>query len=84
MASLNSLTHIRESALNLIDSLASENALEALSARMQLGLLVDRFYLENIDHMSPGEREYAKEDFEYFLVLLEEAIERAKREVEQN
>jgi hypothetical protein len=84
MASLNSLTHIRETALHLIDSLASENALEALSARMQLDLLVDRFYQENIDYMSPRQREDAKKDFEYFLILLEAAIERAKREVEKN
>lgn len=84
MASLNSLTHIREIALHLIDSLASDNALEALSARMQLGLLVDRFYQENIDYMSPEQREYAKKDFEYFLELLEAAIKREKREVEKN
>jgi hypothetical protein len=84
MASLNSLTYIRESALHLIDSLASENAFEVLSARMQLSILVDRFYQENTDYISPEQYEAAKKDFEYFLELLETAIERAKREVEKN
>lgn len=84
MASLNSLTHIRETVLHLLDSLVSENALETLSARLQLGLLVDRFYQENMDCMSPEQRDFAKKDFEYFLELLEAAIEREKRKVEKN
>ncbi len=84
MASLNSLTHIRESTLFLIDSLASENAFEVLSARMQLGILVDRFYQENRDSMSPEQYEVAKRDFEYFLALLEMAIEHEKHAVEKN
>lgn len=84
MARLESLTYIKESALFLIDSLVSENAFAALSARMQFGFLVDRFYQENKDFIAPQQYEAAKRDFEYFLVLVELAIEHAKHAVEKN
>jgi hypothetical protein len=84
MPRLDSLTHIRESVLFLIDSLGSENAFEVLSARTQLGFLVDRFYDENKDFMAPEQYEAAKRDFEYFLVLVDLEIEHAKYAAEKN
>jgi len=84
MARLESLTYIKESALFLIDSLVSENAFEVMMARTQLSILVDRFYQENKDFIAPQQYGAAKRDFEYFLVLVELAIEHAKHAVEKN
>ena len=75
---------VKESALFIIDSLVSENAFEVMMARTQLSILVGRFYQENKDFMSPEQYEAVKRDFEYFLALVDLAIEHAKHGAEKN
>jgi len=37
--------------------------------------LVDRFYEENKSYLAPQQYEAAKKDFEYFMRLIERAVE---------
>ncbi len=70
--------YIRASAPCLIDSLVYENAFEVLSARTHIGILMGRFYEENKNLMASQQYEAPRKYFEYFLLMVEVAIEHAK------
>ncbi len=80
MTRLESLIRIRESALLLTEALAGNHACEVLSAKEQLFPLVEEFYRENREFLSPRQYEEARKNPAYFLALVETAIEQAKND----
>ena len=62
---------IKQEAINIYQRLQSPDAEEVKEAMGEYLQLVDRFYEENEYLMAPEQYETAKEDFEYFIMLIE-------------
>ena len=71
---LNTMTQIREEALNIRDRLMGSKIEVIETAEKDLERLLERFYGENKDMMAPQQYEAARKDFGYFLTLVEMAV----------
>jgi len=68
-------TTLKQEALSIYTKLQSPDAEEVKRAMREYLQLVDRFYSENENLMAPRQYEAAKQDFEYFMRLVELAEE---------
>jgi hypothetical protein len=86
MTRLEQLIDIKLAALFLQKNLTGRNREVVESAEADLARLVDRFFTENRDIVSPAQYETASQDYDYFLVLVETAIDhfRANKAPEKN
>ncbi len=73
--SIQSLKSIKIAALGLAERLISDDPTEVQAAMQEYSALVDRFYRANEHLMPSSQYEAAKRDFEYFMVLLDLAIQ---------
>lgn len=70
----NNLQEIKLSALSIMERLKSSDTGDIEDAMKEYAALVDRFYEANDHLMAPQQYRTAKEDFEYFMRLLDLAI----------
>jgi hypothetical protein len=75
MPKLDAVMDIKMAALFLRKNLMGRNPEVVRSAENELAGLVDRFYAENGDLLSPGQYRTARSDYDYFMILIEMAIE---------
>ena len=71
---LNKMIQMRQEALEIKDRLMSSNISIVEGAEKDLERLQDRFFDESQDMMAPEQYEVAKDDFGYFLMLIEMAV----------
>ena len=71
---LNKMIQMRQEALEIKDRLMSSNITIVEGAEKDLERLQDQFFDESQDMMAPEQYEAAKDDFGYFLMLIEMAI----------
>ena len=71
---LNSMTQIRQEALDIRDRLMGSDIGVITEAEKDLERLLEQFYTENKDVMAPQQYEAARKDFGYFLTLVEMAV----------
>lgn len=70
----NNLEEMKITALGILARLHSNDTVDVQSAMQEYVALVDRFYQENEELMAPEQGKAAKQDYEYFLRLLDLAI----------
>jgi hypothetical protein len=70
-AMIEKLDHLKLSALYVQDGLVGTDAEAVLAVQKQFEQLVDMFYDDFRDVVSPRQYQTARSDFEYFVVLLE-------------
>lgn len=63
-------TRIKQEAMAVYYKLQSSDPEEVKEAMGEYLQLVDRFYEENLDLLTPEQYEAAKKDFEYFMWLM--------------
>jgi len=68
-------TTLKQEALSIYTKLQNPDADEVKAAMGEYLQLVDRFHEENEYLMAPEQYETAKKDFEYFMLLIELAVE---------
>ena len=73
-ATLNKLLQIRQQAFEIRDQLMSSDIEVVKVAEKDLERLLGQFYDDNRDTLAPQQYETAKNDFGYFLALIEMAI----------
>jgi hypothetical protein len=78
MSKLDAIADIKMAALFLQKNLMGRNPETVRSAENELARLVDRFYDENRDLVSPDQYQAARNDYDYFMILVEMAIEHYK------
>ena len=78
MSKLDAVADIKMAALFLQKNLMGRNPETVRSAENELSRLVDRFYNENRDLVSPDQYQAACNDYDYFMILVEMAIEHYK------
>jgi len=78
MSKLNAVADLKMAALFLQKNLMGRNSETVRSAENELARLVDRFYDENRDLVSPDQYQAARNDYDYFMILVEMAIEHYK------
>ncbi|MBW2545342.1 MAG: hypothetical protein JRD43_07820 [Deltaproteobacteria bacterium] len=66
---------MKQEAQSIYTKLQSSNPVEVKAAMGEYLKLVDRFYEENKYHLAPQQGATAKKDFEYFMRLIELAVE---------
>jgi len=71
---LNTMTQIRQEALDIRDRLMGSDIGVITEAEKDLERLLEQFYTENKDVMAPQQYEAARKDFGYFLTLVEMAV----------
>jgi hypothetical protein len=71
----NNLQEIKLSALAILVRINSTDTADVQNAMGEYAALVDRFYRDNENLMAPQQHRAAKQDFEYFMRLLELAIQ---------
>ena len=69
----NNLEEMKISALGILTRLHSNDTVDVQNAMTEYSTLVDRFY-QVYEHLAPHQYRVAKQDFEYFLRLLDLAI----------
>ena len=74
LSKLNKMIQIRQEALKIQDSLMGSDIEVITAAEKDLEQLLEQFYNENQDVMPPQQYKGAKNDFGYFLQLIEMAI----------
>ncbi len=75
LARVNDLKEMKLSALRILETLKSATADNAMKAMQEYDDMVDRFYRDDESHMAPTQYIQAKQDFEYFMRLLDLAIQ---------
>jgi len=75
MSKLDDVVDIKMEALFLQKNLVGRNPEIVRFAETELARLVDRFYDENRDFLSADQYSTARDDYDYFMVLVEMAIE---------
>lgn len=78
MSKLDAVADLKMAALFLQKNLMGRNSETVRSAENELARLVDRFYDENRDLVSPDQYQAARNDYDYFMILVEMAIEHYK------
>jgi len=78
MSKLDAVADLKMAALFLQKNLMGRNPETVRSAENELSRLVDRFYNENRDLVSPDQYQAARNDYDYFMILVEMAIEHYK------
>jgi hypothetical protein len=68
------LQKIKLSALSILERLNSSDNVDVQNAMTEYTALVDRFYQDNENLMVPEQYRAARQDFEYFLRLLDLAL----------
>ena len=81
MTKLDLLFQIKSSALYIENRLMNSDAEIVETAKKEYEQLVDRFQHENASFMSSAQYEEAKNNFDYFTFLLEEALAYYKRKL---
>lgn len=79
MDKLDVLFQIKLAARPIENQLMSPNAIEVEEAKLRLKELAERVHREYSQFMSSEQFEWAKDDFNYFTFLLEEAIAHYKK-----
>jgi len=75
MSKLDDVMDIKMAALFLQKNLIGRNPEVVRSAENELAALVDRLYAGNGDLLSPEQYRTARNDYDYFMVLVEMAME---------
>jgi len=75
MSKLDDVMDIKMAALFLQKNLIGRNPEVVRSAENDLAALVDRLYAGNGDLLSPEQYRTARNDYDYFMVLVEMAME---------
>jgi hypothetical protein len=70
----NNLQEMKLTALSIREKINSSNPADVQNAMREYTALVDRFYQGNEHLMAPQQYRAAKQDFEYFMRLLDLAI----------
>ena len=70
----NNLEEMKITTLGILARLHSNDTVDVQSAMQEYVALVERFHQENEELMAPEHCKAAKQDFEYFLRLLDLAI----------
>jgi hypothetical protein len=70
---INNLKEIKLSAQGILERLNGTDPGDVQAAMMEYSTLVDRFY-QVCEHLAPHQYRVAKQDFEYFMRLLDLAI----------
>jgi len=83
MTKLDLLFQIKSSALHIENRLMSSDSEIVETAKREHEKLVDHFHHENASFMSLEQRDEAKNNFDYFTFLLEEALAYYKRKLMQ-
>ncbi len=78
MSKLDAVADIKMAAIFLQKNLMGRNPEAVRSAENELARLVDRFYDENREFMSLDQYRTARNDYDYFMILLEMAVEHYK------
>jgi hypothetical protein len=78
MSKLDAVADIKMAALFLQKNLMGRNPETVRSAENELVRLVDKFYDENRGLVSPDQYRAARNDYDYFMVLVEMAVEHYK------
>jgi len=74
----NKTLQMKQEALSIYSRLQSSDPEEVKAAMGEYLKLVDRFYEENKYYLAPQQNATAKKDFEYFMRLIELAMEYRK------
>jgi hypothetical protein len=74
MTKLESVQDIRDTTARLLETLMGSDGESIRMAEEALQKLIDRFYRENKVMVAPPQYEAAKEDFEYFMRLVDLAV----------
>ncbi len=83
MSKIESIIDIKLAALFLQKNLMGRNREVVESAERELAQLVDRFYEENKDFVTLDQYQAALHDYDYFLVIIEMALEHYKTQSSQ-
>ncbi len=78
MSKLDAVADIKMAAIFLQKNLMGRNPEAVRSAENELARLVDRFYDENREFMSLDQYRTACSDYDYFMILIEIAVEHYK------
>ncbi len=78
MSKLDAVAEIKMAAIFLQKNLMGRNPEVVRSAENELALLVDRFYDENGELVSADQYQTARNDYDYFMILVEMAVEHYK------
>lgn len=79
MSKLDAVADIKMAALFLQKNLMGRKPEAVRSAENELARLVDRFYDENRELVSADQYRTACNDYDYFMILLEVAVEHYKQ-----
>lgn len=79
MSEISSLEDIKYGALFLQEQLVGTDPEKVKAAYESFQALVDRFYSENREIISERQYRAARDNYDYFLVLVEMALDRCKR-----
>lgn len=78
---VNNLQEMKLSAMQILETLKSANADDAMKAMQEYTDMVDRFYQDNEHLMAPTQYVQAKQDFEHFMRLLDLAVHHSSGKV---
>jgi hypothetical protein len=84
MDKMDAVMNIKLAALFLQENPAAFNPDAAWSAKKELDELVDRFYEENKDFISENQYKRARDDYNYFMILIESAINHYRMETSRS
>lgn len=84
MSRISSLNDIKYSALFLQNQLVGTDPEKVKAAYDDFQALVDRFYSENPDIVSERQHRSARDNFDFFIVLVDAALNRCLAEEEKS
>lgn len=82
MSRSTSLEDIKHEALFIQEQLVGTDPAKVMAAYQKFQALVDRFYFENKDIVTERQHRAARDNYDYFIILVETALNRLAAETE--